>query len=100
MSQLSHADWQARAAGLSFRNQAFINGQFVPAASGKTFASINPATGDTLAHVAEGDAEDIDRAVAAARKAFDAGHWSRVAPGERKAVLLRLAELIRENLEE
>ncbi len=100
MSQLSHADWQARAAGLSFRNQAFINGQFVPAASGKTFASINPATGDTLAQVAEGDAEDIDRAVAAARKAFDAGHWSRVAPAERKAVLLRLAELIRENLEE
>ena len=100
MSQLSYADWQARAAGLDFRNQAFINGQFVPAASGKTFASINPATGDTLAHVAEGDAEDIDRAVAAARKAFDAGHWSRVAPGERKAVLLRLAELIRENLEE
>ncbi|MGB0745383.1 MAG: aldehyde dehydrogenase [Alphaproteobacteria bacterium] len=100
MSQLSYADWQARAAGLDFRNQAFINGQFVPAASGKTFASINPATGDTLAHVAEGDAEDIDRAVAAACKAFDAGHWSRVAPGERKAVLLRLAELIRENLEE
>ena len=51
--------------------QAFINGQFVDAVSGKTFETPNPATGETLAHVAEGDAEDIDRAVSAARAAFD-----------------------------
>ncbi len=96
----SHEDWKSRAAGLSFRNQAFIDGTFVDAASGKTFDSINPATGEVLAAGAECDAEDVDRAVAAARKAFEAGHWSRMAPGDRKEVLLKLAGLIRENLEE
>ncbi|SRR5258708_37342410 len=55
--------------------QLFINGQWAPAASGKTFATPNPATGQTLANVAEGDAEDINRAVAAARAAFDDGPW-------------------------
>ncbi len=55
--------------------QLFINGQWVDAASGKTFETPNPATGDTLARVAEGDAEDIDRAVRAARAAFDDGPW-------------------------
>ena len=53
-----------------------------------------------LAPIAEGDAEDINRAVAAARKAFNAGHWSRMAPDGRKAVLLKLADLIRANLDE
>src|SRR5215469_18751277 len=51
--------------------QLFINGQWVEAASGKTFETPNPATGDTLARIAEGDAADIDRAVRAARAAFD-----------------------------
>ena len=96
----SHEDWKSRAAGLSFRNQAFIDGNFVDAASGKTFDSINPATGEVLAAVAECDVEDVDRAVAAARKAFEAGHWSRMGPSDRKEVLLKLAGLIRENLEE
>ena len=96
----SHNDWKSRAAGLSFRNQAFIDGNFVDAASGKTFDSINPATGDVLAAVTACDAEDVDRAVAAARKAFEAGHWSRMGPSDRKEVLLKLAGLIRENLEE
>ena len=96
----SHNDWKSRAAGLSFRNQAFIDGNFVDAASGKTFDSINPATGEVLAAVAECDVEDVDRAVAAARKAFEAGHWSRMGPSDRKEVLLKLAGLIRENLEE
>ncbi|MEO0781656.1 MAG: aldehyde dehydrogenase [Pseudomonadota bacterium] len=96
----SHNDWKSRAAGLSFRNQAFIDGNFVDAASGKTFDSINPATGEVLAAVAACDAEDVDRAVAAGRKAFEAGHWSRMGPIDRKEVLLKLAGLIRENLEE
>lgn len=52
-----------------------IDGKWVEAASGKTFESINPSTGEVLARVAEGDAEDIDRAVAAARRAFN-GPWS------------------------
>ena len=100
MTDLSHADWKARAGGLSFRHQAFIGGKFVDAASGETFDSINPATGEVLASVAACDAEDVNRAVVAARTAFDSGSWSRAAPGDRKAVLLRLAELIRENLHE
>ena len=100
MLDLTHQDWKSRAEALNPRGQAFIDGRFVDALSGKTFDSINPATGAVLARVAEGDAADIDRAVQAARRAFDDGRWSRKAPGERKAVLLRLAELIRENLAE
>jgi len=60
-----------------------INGQWVEAASGKTFDSINPSTGETLATVAEGDAEDINRAVAAARRAFE-GPWSAFKPYDRQ----------------
>jgi len=100
MVDCTHDDWRARAADLSIRGQAFINGKFVDAASGKTFDCINPATGDVLVQVAEGDTEDINRAVAAGRAAFEDGRWSRLAPGDRKAVLLRVAELIRANLEE
>lgn len=100
MGEMTHQDWIAAAAGLSIRHQCFIDGRFVDAASGGTFASINPATGATLADVAEGDAEDIDRAVRAAREAFDAGVWSQMAPMDRKAVLLKLADLIRANLTE
>ena len=59
--------------------QLFINGQWANAASGKTFETPNPATGETLARVAEGDAEDINRAVRAARSAFEDGPWSRMA---------------------
>ena len=58
----------------------FIDGQWIEAASGKTFETPNPATGETLANVAEGDAEDINRAVRAARKAFEDGPWSRMTP--------------------
>jgi aldehyde dehydrogenase (NAD+) len=76
-----------------------IDGQWVEAASGKTFASINPATGEVLATVAEGDAEDIDRAVAAARRAFD-GPWSKIKPFERQLMLLRLADLVERHFEE
>lgn len=100
MPKLSHADWKARAAQLTFRHQAFIDGRFVDARSGATFDTINPATGAVLAQVAACDAADVDRAVAAGRKAFEDGRWSRMAPGDRKAVMLRLAELIRAHLEE
>ncbi len=100
MLDYSHEDWKTRAAGLSFRGQAFIDGKFVDAASGRTFDSVNPATGAVLAPVAECDEEDINRAVAAGRAAFEDGRWSRMAPGDRKAVMLKLADLIRNNLEE
>src|SRR6201987_2883710 len=76
-----------------------IDGKWVAAASGKTFESRNPATGELLATVAEGDAEDVNRAVAAARKAFE-GPWSKAKPFERQAILLRLADLVEKNYEE
>ncbi|MFW8595233.1 aldehyde dehydrogenase [Cribrihabitans neustonicus] len=100
MLDYTYDDWKSRAAALSFRGQAFIDGKFTDAASGKTFASVNPATGEVLVQVAECDAEDVNRAVAAGRRAFEDGRWSRLAPGDRKAVMLKLADLIRENLEE
>ncbi|MBY6057803.1 aldehyde dehydrogenase [Leisingera daeponensis] len=100
MLDYSFDDWKSRAAALSFRSQAFIDGRFADAASGKTFASVNPATGEVLAQVSECDEEDVNRAVAAGRRAFEDGRWSRMAPGDRKAVMLRLADLIRANLEE
>jgi len=80
--------------------QLFINGQWADAASGKTFETPNPATGETLARVAEGGAEDIDRAVRAARKAFDDGPWSRMTPSERGRIIWRIGDLILEHAEE
>jgi acyl-CoA reductase-like NAD-dependent aldehyde dehydrogenase len=71
-----------------------IDGKWVEAASGKTFDTLDPATGKVLARVAEGDAEDVDRAARAARRAFDAGPWPRMAPAERQKILLKLADLI------
>ena len=76
-----------------------IGGQWDAAASGKTFESRDPATGKLLAHVAEGDAEDIDRAVAAARRAFD-GPWRKIKPYERQQMLLKLADLVERHFEE
>ncbi|HWS54211.1 MAG TPA: betaine-aldehyde dehydrogenase [Pyrinomonadaceae bacterium] len=73
--------------------QLFIDGQWVDAASGETFETPNPATGATLAEVAAADKEDIDRAVAAARKAFD-GKWAKVSARDRGRLLYKLAQLI------
>jgi gamma-glutamyl-gamma-aminobutyraldehyde dehydrogenase len=98
MQSLDH--YASRAAALNFRDQCWIGGRFLPATSSARFESVNPATAKVLAEVARGGPEDIDRAVAAARRAFEDGRWSRKTPGERKEVLLRLATLIRENLEE
>jgi len=92
---LSADDYRQMAAELTPRTQAFIGGQFVDAASGKTFATVNPATGTVIAEIAECDAEDVNRAVALARAAFDDGRWSHQSPRNRKRVLLKLAELMR-----
>lgn len=97
MSELSHKDWMVKAAAIRFRDKAFIDGQFVAARSGRTFASINPATGETLAEVASCGEEDIGLAVAAARRSFETGVWSRAKPAHRKDVLFKLAQLLREN---
>ncbi|MBX5479142.1 MAG: aldehyde dehydrogenase family protein, partial [Pyrinomonas methylaliphatogenes] len=75
------------------RYQLFIGGQWVDAESGKTFNSINPATGEVLAEVAEADKADIDKAVEAARRAFE-GRWSKVSARDRGRLLYKLAQLI------
>ncbi|WP_060511656.1 aldehyde dehydrogenase [Pseudomonas sp. NBRC 111124] len=92
--------WQQRAAGLSLRDKALIGGRQVGAARGATFDAINPATHQVLARVAACDQADVDLAVSTARKAFEQGPWPRMAPVERKKVLLRLAELIMAHREE
>ena len=93
-------DWIARASSVRPRTDLFIDGRFVPAASGRTFTDITGRDGATIAEVAEGDSEDVDRAVAAARRSFDDGRWANRSPADRKRILLRLAELIRSNRDE
>src|SRR5262250_528258 len=77
-----------------------IDGAWVEAASGKTLPVYDPATEEVIAHVAEGDSADIERAVRAARRAFDAGPWRKVTPSERGRMLWRLADLLEARLEE
>src|SRR6204780_5686689 len=78
----------------------FINGQWADAASGKTFETPNPATGETLARVAEGDAEDINRAVRAARAAFEDGPWARMTPSDRGRIIWKIGDLILDHVDE
>lgn len=94
------ADWQPRAESQRFITTALIDGRAVAAASGATFEAIDPATGRLLASVAACGEAEVDLAVRAARRSFEAGVWARRAPAERKAVLLRLAELILANRDE
>ncbi|KAK8636680.1 hypothetical protein V6N13_124421 [Hibiscus sabdariffa] len=77
-----------------------INGDYIDSASGKTFPTYDPRTGDVIAHVAEANVEDINRAVSAARKAFDEGPWPKMTAYERSKVLFRFADLIDEHTEE
>src|SRR5271154_117303 len=85
---------------VSATRQMLINGKRVDAASGKTFPTYNPATGEVLARVAEGDREDINRATAAARAAFDSGPWSKIPPSQRGRLIWKLADLIEKHAEE
>ena len=85
---------------ISKTHKILINGKWVEAASGKTFPTYNPATGDVLSRVAEGDKEDINRAVKAARAAFDSGPWSKITPSERGRMIWKLGDLIEKHLEE
>ncbi|CAA7043357.1 unnamed protein product [Microthlaspi erraticum] len=80
--------------------QLLIDGNFVDSASGKTFETLDPRTGEVIAHVAEGDAEDINRAVKAARKAFDEGPWPKMTAYERSRIMLRFADLVEKHSEE
>jgi phenylacetaldehyde dehydrogenase len=78
----------------------FIDGQWVDAASGRTFETPNPATGETLAAIAEGDVEDINRAVRAARNAFENGPWRRMTPSDRGRLIWKIGDLILEHADE
>jgi len=93
-------DWRAEASRLSFRNQGFIDGKFVDAASGETFDCVSPVDGAVLAKVAAGGPEDIDRAVKAARIAFEKGAWADQPPRARKRTLIKLADLIAKHADE
>ncbi|TMD37149.1 MAG: aldehyde dehydrogenase family protein, partial [Chloroflexi bacterium] len=79
---------------ISTPRKLLIDGQWVEAASGKTFPVYNPATGQVMAHVAQGEKEDIDRAVRAARRTFDSGPWHTMTPSMRGRLLNKLADLV------
>jgi acyl-CoA reductase-like NAD-dependent aldehyde dehydrogenase len=94
------ADYRAMIPTLTYRNQAFINGRYVPAAAGRTFDCVSPIDGKVLTQVSECDAEDVNRAVAAARAAFEKGSWSACHPARRKKVLQKFADLILKHKDE
>jgi aldehyde dehydrogenase (NAD+) len=82
------------------QTKLLIGGRWCRSASGRTFPTVNPATEEVIAEVAEGDGEDVDRAVAAARRAFERGPWSKLDARDRGRLLGRLAELVEENADE
>ncbi len=90
---------EATSGFLAGKHQAFIGGEWVDAMSGKTFETFDPGTGRVIAQVAECDAADVDKAVAAARAAFE-GHWSRTSGSERARMMWKLAELIEQHAAE
>jgi acyl-CoA reductase-like NAD-dependent aldehyde dehydrogenase len=85
---------------LSLKTDLFIGGEFVPSASGKRFSTTNPATGERIAEVAEAGREDLDRAVDAARDAFESGPWAAMKPRERGRILIKAADLLLSRAEE
>ena len=86
--------------GLSWPTKLLINGEWLEPESGKHYDDINPSTGEVLASIAEAGAEDVDRAVKAARTAFQDGAWSRLHASERGRLLYRLARLVEEHAQE
>jgi gamma-glutamyl-gamma-aminobutyraldehyde dehydrogenase len=97
---LTHEEYIAIEKSLNFPTIAFINGQFQLYKSGKTFETINPATGKVITNIAACNSEDVDNAVVKAREAFDQGHWSKLHPSERKQALIKLSKLIKRNIQE
>ncbi|MER9243015.1 aldehyde dehydrogenase [Mesorhizobium sp. M0633] len=94
---LNKVDYKTQASALKLPNRMIVDGVQIAALSGRTFATLNPATGKVLAELPAGSAADVDKAVAVARQAFEDGRWSKLAPANRKKVLLRLASVIEEN---
>jgi len=100
MDLLTKDEYAAIAAGLEFPTTAFVDGGYRPAASGKTFDTVNPATGEVIAKIAACGPADVDFAVTKARESFDDGRWSKLHASERKDVLIRLAKLLTRNARE
>src|ERR1700733_12719332 len=82
------------------KHRMYIDGKFVNAASGKTLSIYNPATGEVMAQVPEAEAGDDDRAVGGVRRAFDEGPWTKMSAAERGRLMLKLADLMEQYLEE
>ncbi|WP_397451366.1 aldehyde dehydrogenase [Pseudomonas sp. NA-150] len=97
---LQKHEYEGIARNLKLPEAAVIDGKPCAAASGETFDTINPATGERLALLPACSSEDVDRAVAAARAAWESGSWSKLHPASRKKVLLRLGQLIEDNAQE
>lgn len=100
MTSFTRDECLAIARDLHMPRTAFVDGGFRAAASGALFATTNPATGELLAEVSACGEQDVDFAVERARESFELGRWSRLAPRERKAVLVQLAKLIKRNAPE
>ena len=100
MATLESTRWQDLVAGQPDLSKAFIDGAYVEAASGETLPCVSPVSGTTLTQVAACGSEDVDRAVTAARRAFDDGRWSERAPRDRKGVLLAFARQLLEHRDE
>ncbi|HCD9024623.1 TPA: aldehyde dehydrogenase PuuC [Klebsiella oxytoca] len=94
------AYWQEKAKNIAIETRLFINGEYSAAADNSVFATIDPAAQQTLAEVARGKKADVDRAVQAARSAFERGDWSQASPAQRKAVLNKFANLMEAHCEE
>ena len=97
---MSTPNYKSIASKLDFEGRAFIDGKYVDAIDGQKFDNLNPATGDTLCSVAKCNYKDVDLAVKASRKAFESGIWSKTSPEFRKDILLKFADLLRQNGEE
>jgi acyl-CoA reductase-like NAD-dependent aldehyde dehydrogenase len=100
MTEHNRDFWANRARAAKLRTQHFIDGDYVSSTSGQSFATINPANGEVITTVARGGLDEVELAVAAARRSFKSGVWRRMAPRERMAVLARFADLIDAHAEE
>lgn len=100
MDLLTQEEYHSIADNLNLPANAFIDGKYCPAASGETFVTTNPATGEKLTEIASCGQEDVEIAVSKAREAFDDGRWSKLHPSERKEILLRFCKLLSRNSRE
>jgi 4-guanidinobutyraldehyde dehydrogenase/NAD-dependent aldehyde dehydrogenase len=100
MTSLTRADWEQRAKDLKIEGRAFVHGEYRDAVSGATFECISPVDGRLLGLVASCDLADAELAVADARATFESGVWSRMAPAQRKRIMIRFADLLDQHTEE